>query len=328
MQVLHSFAVCFAVIAGVAAGAAQAQNFPVRPIRIVVPFPPGGSPDANARALGKFLHASLGQAIVVDNRSGADGIIGTDHVAKAPPSGYTYLFVGQTLVTNDLLNDNLPYNLKRDLVPVTQFAQSDGYVIAAHPSLKANNVAELVALTKAGGREVRYGTPGVGTSQNLAGELFVALSGARLVHIPYRGLGPAVNALLGGDELQLGFIPMIVVAAHISGGKLKAIANTATARWKNWPDIPTVAETIPGFAFSGGWHGIFAPAKTPPEIINRMQQEVRKALQAPEMRDYLAANGYVPIGSTPAEWAKFLEADTVRWADIIRIAKVPKKTVN
>jgi tripartite-type tricarboxylate transporter receptor subunit TctC len=304
---------------------AHAQKFPERPIRIVVPFPPGGSPDANARALGKYLYASLNQPIVIDNRSGADGIIGTDHVVKSPPNGYTYLFMGHTLVTNALLNDRQPFDVKKDLAPVTLFGLSDGYVIVVNPAVKANTVPELIALSKSGGRELRYGTPGVGTSQNLAGELFNTLAGAKIVHIPYRGLGMAVNALMGGDELQVGFVPMSVVAQQVINGKLKAVANTAKARWRRWPDIPTVAETIPGFAFSGGWHGMFAPAKTPPQILARMHAEVKKALAVQELRDYLEVAGYEPVGSSPEEFHNYLEADFDRWRELIRIAKVDKK---
>lgn len=306
-------------------GGAYAQSFPERPIRIVVPFPPGGSPDANARALGKYLFASLNQPIVIDNRSGADGIIGTDNVVKSLPNGYTYLFMGHTLITNALLNERQPFDVMKDLAPVTLFGMSDGYVIVVNPAVRANTVSELVALSKSGGRELRYGTPGVGTSQNLAGELFNTLTGSKIVHIPYRGLGPAVNALMGGDELQVGFVPMSVVAQQIISGKLKAIANTSTARWKRWPEIPSVAETIPGFAFSGGWHGMFAPAKTPAPILARMHSEVKKALAVPELRDYLQIAGYEPVGSSPEEFRRYLEADFDRWRELIRMAKVDKK---
>ena len=322
---LSAFLSVLTVAACAVAGIAHAQKFPERPIRIVVPFPPGGSPDANARALGKHLHASLNQPIVVDNRSGADGVIGTDHVVKSLPNGYTYLFMGHTLITNALLNERQPFDVMTDLAPVTLFGLSDGYVIVVNPAVRAASVTELVALSKSGGRELRYGTPGVGTSQNLAGEMFNTLAGSKIVHIPYRGLGPAVNALMGGDELQVGFVPMSVVAQQVVNGRLRAVANTATARWKRWPDIPTVAETIPGFAFSGGWHGMFAPAKTPPQILARMHAEVKKALAVPELRDYLEAAGYEPLGSSPEEFRKYLVADFDRWRELIRIAKVEKK---
>ena len=322
---LAAFLSILIVAVSVIPGISHAQKFPERPIRFVVPFPPGGSPDANARALGKHLQASLGQSIVVDNRSGADGIIGTDHVVKSQPNGYTYLFMGHTLLTNALLNEHQPFDVMTELAPVTLFALSDGYVIVVNPAVRATSVGELVRLSKAGGRELRYGTPGLGTSQNLAGELFNTLSGSKIVHIPYRGLGPAVNALMGGDELHVGFVPMSVVTQQVVNGRLRAVANTATARWKRWPDIPTVAETIPGFAFSGGWHGMFAPAKTPPPILARMHAEVKKALALQELRDYLEVSGYEPLGSSPEEFRKYLVADFDRWRELIRIGKVEKK---
>lgn len=318
--------ICWLAVAACAtAGIAYAQKYPERPVRVVVPFPPGGSPDANARALGKQLLAVFNQVIVVDNRSGADGTIGSDHVAKALPNGYTYLFSGQTLLTNSILSDKLPYNVNTDFAPVTQVAASDGYVIVVNPSVRAQSVNELIALSKSGGRELRYGSPGIGTSQNLAGELFNVLTGAKLVHIPYRGLGPAITALLGGDELQVGFIPVSVVASQIGVGKLRAVATTAPARWKLQPDIPTVAESIPGFAFSGGWHGLFAPAKTPPAILAIMHAAVRQALTAPELRDYLQAGGYEPVGSSPLEFRAFLRAEFAKWGEIIRIAGIERK---
>ena len=174
---------------------------------------------------------------------------------------------------------------------------------------RAATINELIAASHNGEKELRYGSPGIGTSQNLSGELFNAMTGARLVHIPYRGLGPAVTALLGGDELQVGFIPVSVVTSHIATGKLRLIAITAPARWKSMPEVPTVAESIPGFAFSGGWHGVFAPAKTPPALLAYMQGRVKQALNAPELREYLRTAGYEPLGSSPEEFRKFLRAD-------------------
>ena len=316
---------CLAIAACTIAGNLHAQKYPDRPIRFVVPFPPGGAPDANARALGKQLQALINQVIVVDNRSGADGTIGSNHVAKALPNGYTFLLSGQTLLTNAVLTDTLPYDVFRDFAPVTQIAVSDGYVVVVHPAVRAATVNELIAASQSGEKELRYGSPGIGTSQNLSGELFNAMTGAKLVHIPYRGLGPAVTALLGGDELQVGFIPVAVVASHITAGKLRLIGITAPARWKSMPEVPTVAESIPGFAFSGGWHGVFAPAKTPPAILTYMHGKVKQALTAPELREYLQASGYEPVGSSSEEFRKFLRADFEKWGEIIRIAKVARK---
>ena len=316
---------CLAIAACAIAGNIHAQKYPDRPIRFVVPFPPGGAPDANARALGKQLQSLVNHVIVVDNRSGADGTIGSNHVARALPNGYTFLLSGQTLLTNAVLTDTLPYDVFRDFAPVTQIAVSDGYVVVVHPTVRAATVNELIAASQSGETELRYGSPGIGTSQNLSGELFNAMAGAKLVHIPYRGLGPAITALLGGDELQVGFIPVSVVASHITAGKLRLIGITAPARWKSMPEVPTVAESIPGFAFSGGWHGVFAPAKTPSSILAYMQGKVKQALTAPELREYLHASGYEPVGSSTEEFRRFLRADFEKWGEIIRIARIARK---
>lgn len=271
---------CLAVAACAIAGDIHAQKYPDRAIHFVVPFPPGGAPDANARALGKQLQAIFNQVIVVDNRSGADGTIGSNHAARALPNGYTLPLSGQKLFTNVVPTETLPYDVFRDFAPATQIAVSDGYVVV-HPTVRAATVNELIAASQSGEKELRYGSPGIGTSQNRSGELFNAMAAAKLVHIPYRGLGPAVTAQLGGDELQVGFIPVSVLASHLTAGKLRVIGITAPARWKSMPEVPTVAESIPGFASSGGWHGVFAPAKTPPSILAYMQDKVGQALSAP-----------------------------------------------
>jgi tripartite-type tricarboxylate transporter receptor subunit TctC len=314
-----------AALLGAAASICAGEAFPVRPLRLVVPFPAGGTPDANARALGRQLQAGLKQTMVIDNRSGADGIIGADHVAKAQPDGYTYLYTGQAFLTNVALHRHLPYDVRRDFAPVTQVAVSDGYVLAAHPALRANTVSELIAQSKNAARPLRYGSPGIGSSQQLAAELFNASTGARLVHVPYRGLAPAIAALLAGDEVQIGFAPLTVVAPQLAAGRLRAIATTAGARWKQLPDTPTVAETIPGFKFVGGWHGLFAPAKTPAAILDRMHREVRTALAVPELRDYLQNGGYEPVGNAPAEFAAFVAGDVKRWIELARIAGLETK---
>lgn len=309
----------------VLAAGAYSQQYPERPLRFVVPFPPGGSPDVNARALARQLQNGLKQNIVVDNRSGADGIIGSDHVAKAQPDGYTFLFSGQAFLTNAALHLKLPYDVRKDFAPVTQVVVSDGYVIAVHPSVRAGSIAELIALSKTPGKQLRYGSPGIGSSQQLAAELFNASAGAQLMHVPYRGLAAANTALLGGDEVHVGFIPLTVVAPHISSGRLRAVAITAAARWKAWPDVPAVAESVPGYIFAGGWHGLFAPARTPPAILARMHAEVQSALAAPELLDYLRAGGYEVVGSSPARFREFVNSDLNRWIELARLAKIEPK---
>ncbi len=304
---------------------AYAQQYPERPLRFVVPFPAGGTPDANARAVGGQLQIGLKQTIVIDNRSGADGIIGSHLVAKAPPDGYTFMYTGQAFLTNAATHLKLPYDVRKDFAPVTQIAVSDGYVLVVYPPTPASNVKELIALSKTPGKQLRYGSPGIGSSQQLAAELFNFSTGAQLVHVPYRGLAPAIAALLGGDEIQVGFAPLTVVASQIGAGRLRAVAITAEARWKLLPEVPTVSESIPGFKFIGGWHGLFAPAKTPPAILARIHTEVQQALMAPKLRDFLRTGGYEPVGSSPDEFRKFISTDLDKWLELARVAKIEQK---
>jgi tripartite-type tricarboxylate transporter receptor subunit TctC len=303
---------------------AAADIYPSRPIRLVVPHPAGGTPDANARAVAKAIQESLGQTIVIDNRAGAQGIIGAEAVAKASPDGYTLLYTGQAFLVNAGVYRKLPYDIEKDFLPVSQVAVSDGYIIVVHPSLKAGSVRELVELSKSAQR-MGYGTPGIGSSQQLAAELLNVMSGARLSHVPYRGLAPAVIALLGGDEVQVVFAPLTVVAQHVATGKLRAIGVTAGARWKSMPDLPTVGETIPGYKFVGGWHGMFAPARTPAALVSRLHAEIVKAVNARQLRDYLVTGGYEPVASTPAEFRKYVEADLAQWKKLVQLAKIPQQ---
>lgn len=318
--------VCLAALACLlppAGAAAQSAPYPSRPIRLVVPHPAGGTPDANARAVAKALQESLGQTFVVDNRAGAQGIIGADAVAKATPDGYTLLYASQAFLINAGVYRQLPYDIEKDFLPVSQVAVSDGYVIVVHPGSRIRSVRELIEASKSTARPLRYGTPGIGSSQQLAAEMFNMMSGASLQHVPYRGLSPAVIALLGGDEVQVIFSPLTVVAQHIATGKLHAVAITAGARWKSMPDTPTVAETVAGYKFVGGWHGMFLPAATPPAIAARLHSEVRAALRTTALLDFLAAGGYAPVGSTPAEFRAFVAADLAQWKKLTRFAKIP-----
>lgn len=299
-----------------------ASEYPSRPIRLVVPYPAGGTPDANARAVAKAVHDGLGQPIVIDNRAGAEGIIGADTVAKAAPDGYTLFYASQSFLINASIYRKLPYDVEKDFAPVSQVAASDGYIIVVHPSLKAVTVRDLVEMSKSPSTPLRYGTPGIGSSQHLAIELFNVMSGARLIHIPYRGLAPALIAL-AGEEVQVVFTPLTVVAQLITAGRLRAIATTAGARWKAMPQVPTVGETIPGYKFVGGWHGMLAPAGTPASVTSRLHAEIRKALTNKELLDFLDAGGYAPVGSTPAEFRKFVTNDLAQWKKLNQLAKIP-----
>jgi tripartite-type tricarboxylate transporter receptor subunit TctC len=301
------------------ASAALAQgNYPNRPIRLVVPVPPGGAIDTFARTLTRQLEASLGM-IVVDNRSGANGIIGADLVAKAPPDGYTLLSHSFALVINPAMYKQLPYDTGRDFIPITNYVNGLGYLLAAHPSVPARNVRELIALAKE--KPLRYASPGVGNGAHLAGELFALKAGIELLHVPYKGGGPAFNAVLGG-EVNLNFQTVQVSLPHVEAGRLRAIGFSGAARVPSMPDVPTIGESLPGFVYDTGWHAWFAPAKTPPAIINRIYAEIRRAMQEPKIREYFVAGGYVPAADSPAEFQKTFLADIKRYGDIVRAAKI------
>lgn len=317
-----SLALQFLVTIG--AATAYGQSFPSRPIRLVAPFPAGGTADAIARAVGNQVGAQLGQQFVVDNRSGANGIIGTDIVAKAAPDGHTVLHVTGSFVINPSIYRKLPYDIFRDFVPVTNIVLGDGYLLLANPSVPVASVRELVALSKKGA-PLNYSSPGVGNTLHLAGALFNVRAGTRLAHVPYKGVAPAMNAVLAG-EAQVTFMPPTVALPHVKAGRLKALGFTGGKRWPGMPDLPTMTEAgIPQFELSGSWHGWFAPAKTPQKIVDTLQSEARRALQVAQVREYIVNGGYQPDGRSAREFRDFVRAEFARYAEMVQIAKVPQQ---
>jgi tripartite-type tricarboxylate transporter receptor subunit TctC len=309
-------------LASILASPSWSQAYPTRPIRMVVAQPAGGTMDSNARALTEFLERQLGQNIVVDNRGGANGIIAGDTVAKAAPDGHTILYTSNSFINNQVVHKKLPFDVLRDFAPITNVGNLPGYLILVNPQLSAQSVRELVELSKSARNPVRFGSGGIGNSQHLLGELINARSGAKLMHVPYKGFAPMITALLG-NEIQVAFAAPTTVIQHIKAGRLRVLATTAAKRWSGMPELPTVAESgIPGFTFEAAWHGMFAPAATPAAIVARIQSEVAAAIRTPKMRDFLESGGYVPVGNTPAEFRKFLEADLKKVAEIARIANV------
>ena len=301
---------------------AVAAEYPARPIRLVVSSAPGGAADLIARPVASQMEKQFGYTIVVDNRAGANGIIGTDIVAKAAPDGYTYLVNTVAVTINPSVYRKLPYDTERDILPVTNLALGSGYILIVNPSLAANSVQELISLARKGDSRLGYGTPGFGNGQHLAGELFNLRAGVKLLHVPYKGVAPAMNALLGG-EVQVGFIPPIVATQHIKAGKVRALGFTGTARLPALPEVPTIAEAgVPGFRFVGNWDGWFAPAGTPPAIIDRIYRSIREVLQVPRIRDAIIAAGYDPLADTPADFGKFVRAEIRKYAEIVRAAKI------
>ena len=299
-----------------------AQSYPARPVRMLLPQPPGGTMETVARVLSQQVAQAWAQTIVIDNRSGANGIIAGELTARAVPDGYTLLYTSASLVNNQLVHKKLPFDALKDLAPVTQVTTLPGYLVLIHPQLPAKNMKELIELSKSARTPVHFGSSGYGNSQHLLGELINARSGAKLTHVPYKGFALIVTALIG-NEVQVAFGAPLTVVPHIKAGRLRAIAYTGGQRWAGMPEVPTVAESgIPGLVYEASWHGIFAPANTPPAIMSRVQSEFAKVVLAPKMRETLEAGGHVPVASTPAEFRKYLHAYFKETADQMRIANV------
>jgi tripartite-type tricarboxylate transporter receptor subunit TctC len=296
---------------------AAADAYPVRPIRFVVAFPPGGGTDIIARSIAQKLGERLAQQVVVDNRPGAGGNIGTDIVAKSAPDGYT-LLMGSAgpLAINASLFKTMPFDPIRDLAPVT-LAASTPNVLVVHPSLKAATLKELIALARARPGEINFASSGYGTPAHLAGELFNTMAGVKLVHVPYKGAAPALADLLGG-QVQLMFSTMPPALPHVKDGKLRALAVTSLKRSPATPDLPTVDEAaLPGFE-ANTWHGVVLPAGAQPVIVARLNREIVAILHLPDVVERLSGQGAEPVGSTPEEFAAYIRSETVKWARVVR----------
>ena len=310
-----------AALAPVAAVAAETPNYPSRPIRVVVPFPPGGNVDTFARMLFKHVEEDLGQPLVIDNRGGANGIVGADTVAKAAPDGYTIMATSFGLAVNKYLVKHMPFDLEKDFAPITNYAIGTGYLMVAHPAFPAKTVKDVIAQAKSQPGKIRYSTAGVGNGQHLAGAMFALKAGVDMLHVPYKGGGPALNAVMGG-ETQIHYPAGSVGIPQVKSGRVRGIAFTGAKRLTSLPDLPTIGETLPGFVADAGWHGLFAPPKTPPAILNRLHQSMRKAMQVPQVHDYFVSNGYDPKVDPPAVWAKGYREELKRLAEIAKAAKL------
>ncbi len=300
---------------------ALAQTYPGKPIRIVVPFPAGGNADIFARALSQKMAESWSQGVVVDNRAGAAGIIGTQLVAKAPADGYTLLMgTTGTHTTNPAVYEKLPYDPVRDFAPVSNFADSP-FLLVVHPSIPARNLKQLIALARARPGQLHYASFGVGSSAHLAGEMLRTAARIEIVHVPYKGGPPALADVVGG-HVALMFNALPAVIPQVKAGKLRALALAADKRAPSAPDMPTFAEAgIPDFE-AGSWYGVLAPAGTPKDVVAKLHAEIVRVLALPDMKQRLASEGAVGIGNTPEQFAEQIGKDMVRWAKVAKDANV------
>ena len=298
-------------------GCAIAQPYPAKAIRLIVPLAPGGPSDILARTMAQKMSESMKQTVVVDNRTGAGGTIGTDIAAKAPADGYNLLLIAAATYTiNANLYKKLPFDARKDLAPVSVLAAAP-YVLAVHPSLPVKSVKELVALAKARPKDLNYASGGTGTGPQMAFELMMLQTGIKITHIPYKGTGPALNEMVAG-QVQVAMFNLIAAMPVVQSGRLRGIAVSGDKRTSQLPDVPTLAELgIKGFEVPTG-HMIMVPAATPKDIVARLHQEIVKALQLPDVRSRLEAEGAEIIGNTPEQAAAIVRTELDKWADVIR----------
>ena len=310
-----------AVLSVAAVGAAQAQSYPNKPVRLIVPYPAGGTTDIIARLAAQQLSERLKQPFVVENKAGANGAIGSVEVARAPADGYTLLMgTASTHGINSAVYKSLPYDAVKDFAPVTIVASTPN-IIAVHPSVPAKNLQELLALAKAQPGKLNSGSTSLGGSPHMSAELLKMMAGVDMVHVPYKGAAPMLTDLMGG-QVQVGFDNLPSTINFVRSGKVRAIAVTTPQRWPGAPEIPTVAESgLPGYEVSG-WFGLLAPAGTPPAVLATIQQALAEAVKQPEVNKQMLELGAQPVANTPDAFAKLVQADVAKWRDVVKTTGV------
>src|SRR5687768_9352786 len=314
------FLAAICALSALAALPAAAQTYPTKPIRIIAPFPPGGGIDASARITAQALTESLGQQVVVDNRAGASGRIGTELAVKAPPDGYTLLMgsVGPNAVI-PAVQPKLPYAVS-DFTPVSLVAISD-YLLAVHPSLPVKSVKELIALARANPAKLDFSSTGNLGGPHLAGELFKMLAKVEMVHVPYKGGAPQTTALIGG-EVSLAFASLPTALGHVKAGRLRALGLTGSKRNSALPGVPAIAEFLPGYEVTQ-WYGVLVPAGTPKDIVSRLHGEIEKAVKTQKVREQLTNFGFEAASSTPEQFAAMIQSEMEKWSRVVKTARLP-----
>lgn len=316
MRAIAAWRTAVAALSLAASAAAIAGDWPAKPITLVVPYPPGGPTDIVARVVAQGLGEELGQTLIIDNRSGAGGNIGADMVAKSAPDGYTLLLATTAHAINMSLFKNLSYDTRKSFMPVSLLTKGP-LVIVARPGLPAANVPELIALAKSTPGKLSFASSGNGQSTHLAAELFNAMSGTRMVHVPYRGSAPALTDVMGG-QTDIMFDTMLSAMPYVQGGKLRALAVTGAARSPAAPNVPTVAESgLAGYEATA-WNGLMAPAGTPEPVVRRLSEALRKVLGRPDLQQKFAAQGFVAEWMEPADYGRFLDAEVDKWAGVVK----------
>jgi tripartite-type tricarboxylate transporter receptor subunit TctC len=321
MQPLRALAMAAALGAAPLAWCSAADDYPSRPIRLVVPYQAGGNPDAVARTLAGQLERQLGKTIVIDNRAGASGLIGMEVASKANPDGYTMLFVTSSFAVNQAVREKSPYDLDRDLAPVSCVAQGAGFLLVVHPSVPAQTLAEFVTLAKNRDKPLAYASSGSANVSHMMGEMFNVRAGTSMLNVPYKGSGPALTAVMSG-EVQAFFVTPTIGVPAIKAGKLRALGFTGQSRWNRMPEVPAIAEAVAGFQMDAGWMGWLAPAKTPAALVGRLHREIARALQEPKVRDYVLASGYEPCASSPEAFGRFIREELQRFREIARMTNL------
>jgi tripartite-type tricarboxylate transporter receptor subunit TctC len=321
MPILQSFVILMLAALTAIPVPAWSQSFPVKPVRMVLPYPPGGGGDTIARPLAQKLTEALGQQVIVDNRGGGGGNVGMEMVARAAPDGYTIVMaLTAQLAVNVSLFSKVPYDPVKDYEPITLLGTGI-YILVVHPSLPVRSAKDLIALAKTRPGQITYASSGNGSGGHLAMELFKNMTGTNLLHVPYKGGGPALVDLLAG-HVQVLFSTQLAAAQHIQSGRIRALGVSTARRSVGLPDMPTLAEVgVPGYD-AGVWYGVLAPAGTPRELVMRWNAEIVKALKNPELRTFLVTNGIEPIGSAPEELSRQIRSEIAKWAKVIKDAKV------